>query len=58
MVIAACVLHNICLITDDNIEDFVDFDDEQEVNNYTNLEAPGETATNKRSRIKEYLATV
>ena len=58
IVIAACVLHNICLMIDDDFEDFIEVNNEQEVNNFDNFETPHEQASDKRNRIRQHLPTV
>ena len=39
-------------------EDFIEVNDEQEVNNYDNFETPHEQAIDKRNRIRQHSSTV
>ncbi|XP_060557268.1 LOW QUALITY PROTEIN: uncharacterized protein LOC132717730 [Ruditapes philippinarum] len=37
VVLAACVLHNLCILCEDKIEQFIDMNQAQDVNNYPNI---------------------
>lgn len=52
VVIAACVLHNICIMEDDSVEEFLEDDPEQDVNGYIEvLRVARGHAVVKRNRI-------
>lgn len=55
LVTSACVLHNFCLINEDNVEMFLDLDHEQEVNNFQNIFVEQEIAVNKRAEIMQLI---
>jgi hypothetical protein len=51
LVISACVLHNICLLNEEEVEMFLDLEAEQEINNFQNIFVEQEEATIKRAAI-------
>ena len=53
IVTSACVLHNFCLVNEDNIDMFLDSDIEQEVNNFQNIFVEQENAKTKRAEIMQ-----
>ena len=50
IIVAACCLHNICLFTGEDIEDFID-PPEQDVNNFQNIFTNPQIASDKREEI-------
>ena len=55
LVTSACVLHNFCLMNEDNVEMFLDLDHEQEVNNFQNIFVEQEIAVNKKAEIMQLI---
>jgi hypothetical protein len=53
IVTSACVLHNFCLLNEDNIDMFLDSEIEQEVNNFQNIFVEQENAKRKRAEIMQ-----
>ena len=53
LVISACVLHNFCLLNEDDVEMFMDLDIEQEVNNFQHIFGEQEEATRKRAEVMQ-----
>jgi hypothetical protein len=53
IVTSACVLHNFCLVNEDNIDMFLDSDIEQEVNNFQNIFVEQENAKTNRAEIMQ-----
>ena len=53
VIIAACVLHNICLDSGDEFEDFMGDHVEEEINGFINVLPPGGGAEQKRTEIME-----
>ena len=54
LVISACVLHNICLLNESDLEFFLDLE-ENEVNNFVNIFPDSPEALNKRVEIMEMI---
>ncbi len=53
IVTSACVLHNFCLLNEDNIDMCLDSEIEQEVNNFQNIFVEQENAKRKRAEIMQ-----
>lgn len=53
LVTSACVLHNFCLLNEDDVEMFLDLDIEHEVNNFQNIFIEQEEAAKKRAEIMQ-----
>ena len=50
---AACVMHSIALLTDDNIYDFLDAELDEEINAFHNVFSEENDASDKRRQIME-----
>lgn len=55
VVMAACVLHNLCIICEDEIEQFIDMNQAQDINNYPNIFANNAVAVQQRDAIANTL---
>lgn len=55
VVLAACVLHNLCILCEDEIEQFIDMNQAQDVNNYPNIFANNADAVQIRDTIANTL---
>ena len=53
LVKTACVLHNFCLLNEDDVVQFLDPHQEDEVNNFENICRDPEEAASKRNEIME-----
>ena len=53
IVIAACVLHNFCMLNEDDVDDFLDPQHEDEINEFENIFGDPEEAVQKRAEIME-----
>ncbi len=53
IVTSACVLHNFCLLNEDNMNMFLDSEIEQEVSNFQNVFVEQENAKRKRAKIMQ-----
>ena len=57
LVTSACVLHNFCLLNEDDMDMFLDSDieQEQEVNNFQNIFAEQDSGKRKRAEIMQFV---
>ena len=57
LVTSACVLHNFCLLNEDDMDMFLDSDIEQEpeVNNFQNIFAEQDSGKRKRAEIMQFV---
>lgn len=55
LVMSACVLHNLCIMCDDDVSEFL-CNDPGEVNNYPPVYPNNENGTHKRDNLVQYLA--
>ena len=55
LIVAACILHNICINANDHINDYIVCDDMQHPNNYPNVFANCPDGTQKRNAIMNAL---
>ena len=53
IVITACVLHNFCLLNEEDVDEFLDPHQEGEVNNFENIFGDPEEAASKRNELME-----
>ena len=53
IVIAACVLHNFCMLNEDDVDDFLDPQHEDEIIDFENIFGDPEEAVQKRAEIME-----
>lgn len=53
IVISACVLHNFCMLNEDDVDEFLDPQHEDEINNFENIFGDPEVAVKKRAEIME-----
>ncbi|XP_062588208.1 putative nuclease HARBI1 [Saccostrea cucullata] len=51
LVISACILHNMCIICDDYIDDFIDMTQAEDINQYPNVFQNAADGTNIRDRL-------
>ena len=54
VIIAACVLHNLCIFHEDDIDDYMETTHEDN-NNYVSLAIPNTQARDKRQQIMQHL---
>ena len=56
LVIAACTLHNVCIYSNDEIDDFLQpLDDDDDANNFVNIFADDNNAVRKRAEIMDMI---
>ena len=53
IVIAACVLHNFCMLNKDDVDDFLDSQHEGVVNDFENIFGDPKEAVQRRAEIME-----
>ena len=53
IVITACVLHNFCLLNEEDVDELLDPHQEDEVNNFENIFGDPEEAASKRNELME-----
>ena len=53
IVIAACVLHNFCMLNEDDVDDFLDPQHDDKINDFEKIFGDPEEAVQKRTEIME-----
>ncbi|KAJ8300682.1 hypothetical protein KUTeg_022201 [Tegillarca granosa] len=54
-IISGCILHNLCILHEDHIDDFIEYDDDALPNNYVNIFANAALGTDRRNEIIQRL---
>lgn len=51
LIVSGCILHNLCILREDDVDDFIDQDDLGHPNNYPNIFRNDPNGTNRRMAI-------